>query len=190
MKRSFLVALFVSLLYLPMGCRLISANPKTAFLGDSITEGWSYPQANYGVFGNTTAQMLARFSSEIPGHHYKYVAILGGTNDTLLGIPPSVTIGNLEKLGDNVIAAKATPILCEIPPIFHSFNKDDHTDYSGAVHRLNSQIRDLASRRHWKLVDYYDAIRDHRSYSSDGVHMKRRGYVVMEWTFLHDTGEF
>src|ERR1700678_3493487 len=115
---SFVTFLLLSLL---AGCRLIKADPDAAFLGDSITQGWYYPRANFGVFGNTSAQMLARFPSSIPGHHYKQVVILGGTNDVLLGVDPSVTIRNLAELGRETTQAGAEPVLCEIPPIFHSY---------------------------------------------------------------------
>jgi acyl-CoA thioesterase I len=172
------------LLWLPMGCRLFKADPNTAFLGDSITQGWTYPQANFGVFGNTTAQMLARFPVSIPGHHYTQVVILGGTNDVLLGVDPDVTTRNLAELAADTVQAGAQPVLCEIPPIFHSFVKTDNKDYSEQVRALNERIVRLAAAHKWKLADYYHPMLGHCGYSSDGVHMKRRGYAIMELGYL------
>ncbi len=83
-------SLFVFLACFSTGCKLYKASPDTAFLGDSITQGWAYPSVNLGIFGNTTGQMAARFPSQILGHHYKQVVILGGTNDVLLGIDSAV----------------------------------------------------------------------------------------------------
>ena len=167
------------------GCHLVHAAPDVAFLGDSITEGWSYPTVNYGVHGNTTAQMLDRFNGVIPGHGYHTVVLLGGTNDVLLGIDPDITVQNLEKLAEETTDQRAEPILCEIPPIFHSFDPKVTKDFGPQVVDLNSRIVKLAAAHHWKLVDYYTPIVGHPSDSSDGVHMKRSGYLAMERALLH-----
>jgi acyl-CoA thioesterase-1 len=166
------------------GFHLISADPHIAFLGDSITQGWHYPRANFGIHGNTTAQMLARFPKVIPGRDYREVVILGGTNDVLLNIDSDQTIRNLEALGEDTLDQHAEPILCEIPPIFHSYNPDDTRNYMPAVVALNSRIASLAQAHHWKLVDYYTPLENKPTYSADGVHMKRRGYLVMEAALL------
>jgi acyl-CoA thioesterase I len=166
------------------GCRLVHSGPRVAFLGDSITEGWSYPTVNYGKHGDTTAQMLTRFPRLIPGHGYATVVILGGTNDVLLKIDPNTTIANLEQLAQLTVQEHAEPILCEIPPIFHSFVLTDTRDYGPQVVDLNRRIAALAAAHHWKLTDYFTPLANHPRYSSDGVHMKRRGYLVMEEALL------
>jgi len=191
MRRTYKLPLFLGLLAVGVLCfaalyRLYKAPHDVAFLGDSLTQGWTYPQANFGIFGNTTAQMAVRFETQIAGHPYKRVVVLGGTNDVLLGINPSETIHNLEGIGEKAEREGAQPVLCEIPPIFHSFNLADKTDYSNKVRSLNQQIANLAAEHRWKLIDYYDPILGHPDYSSDGVHMKHRGYAVMEWTFLRE----
>jgi lysophospholipase L1-like esterase len=167
------------------GCRLLHAGGNVAFLGDSITESWRYPVVDFGMRGNTTSQMLDRFERLIPGHGYNAVVILGGTNDVLLGVNPRTTIQNLEEIGERTAEQHAEPILCEIPPIFHNYNHADKKDYTPQVLDLNSRIIQLAAAHHWRLVDYYAPLANHPSYSSDGVHMKRRGYLVMEWALLH-----
>lgn len=185
-RRALYLLLVLFLLCLYFGDHFIKASADTAFLGDSLTEGWIYPRVNLGVYGNTTAQMLARFPTQIPGHHFKGVVILGGTNDVLLRIDPSVTIHNLEEIGIHTLQAGAQPVLCEIPPIFHSLDPRDNTDYSYEVRLLNRQIIQLAAAHKWKLIDYYDPLLSHPGFSSDGVHMKRLGYIVMEWTYLKE----
>lgn len=166
------------------GCRVFKADPQVAFLGDSITQGWAYPVANFGLFGNTTLQMLQRDSVVVSEHHYAKVVILGGTNDVLLGIEPRITVTNLEKIALAVQRSRAEPVLCEIPPIFHGLNVKDTKDYSDDVRQLNRQIAQLAAEHRWRLVDYYDPLRRHPEASSDGVHLKRRGYLLMEIALL------
>lgn len=166
------------------GCQVFKGDKRVAFLGDSITQGWAYPAANFGIFGNTTQQMLERDAAVLAGHGYVKVIVLGGTNDLLLGIEPEITVSNLEKIALAVQRSGAEPVLCQIPPIFHSLKVNDTKDYSNDVRRLNGQIARLAAERRWRLVDYYDPLRYHPNVSSDGVHMKRRGYLLMEIALL------
>ena len=83
-RRALFLLLVLFLLCLPIAYHLIKASANTAFLGDSLTEEWVYPRVNLGIYGNTTAQMFARFPAQIQGHHYRRVVILGGTNDLSL----------------------------------------------------------------------------------------------------------
>jgi hypothetical protein len=43
---------------------MFKGDEQVVFLGDSINEGWSYTTKNFGLFGNTTGQMLERSSSK------------------------------------------------------------------------------------------------------------------------------
>ena len=166
------------------GCRLNHAAAHVAFIGDSLTEGWRYPTANYGVHGNTTAKMLARFEPAIAGREYTVVVILGGTNDVLFDVDPAQTIHNLEQMAQRATQLHAEPILCEIPPIFHSYRRGDTRDFSSRVNNLNRAIVQLAASHHYKLVDYYTPLASHPNYFSDGVHPNRRGYLKMEAALL------
>jgi lysophospholipase L1-like esterase len=179
-----LLFVFLCALGLLTGCGLVKSSPNIAFLGDSITQQWDYPTNNFGIFGNTTEQMLARLPPILTSRHYKEVVILGGTNDVLLQISPAETLHNLEAIANQAVASGAQPVLCEIPPIFHSFNPNDKRDYSRAVRNLNEQIVQLAARHRWGLLDYYDPMIGRPGFSSDGVHLKRRGYAVMDLVFL------
>jgi acyl-CoA thioesterase-1 len=161
------------------GCRILKANPHIAFLGDSLVEAWWYPTANLGHHGDTTARLLARFPQVIPDRGYTTVVILGGSNDVQQGIDPAIVMHNLQQLAELAVQQHAEPILCEIPPIFHSWVSGDHTDYKPQVVELNRRIAQLAAEHHWKLVDFYTPLVDHPNYSVDGVHMNRSGYLVM-----------
>lgn len=155
--------------------------PRTdAFMGDSLTWWWRYPRVNYGVRGETTEQMLARFQSQIPGHGYRRVYILGGTNDVLLNVDPYTTINNLNVMAQLAQDDGAEPILAEIPPIYAQ-----NGTLQPQVQQLNHLILTLAEIRHLKLVDYYDALNGHPEGYSDGIHMKRRNYLRMEWALWH-----
>lgn len=155
------------------------ASEGVAFMGDSLTEGWAFPRTNFGVHGQTTGEMLGRFAGQVGGHGYRTVVILGGTNDTLLGLDARVTLGNLGAMVDLARSEGVEPVLGEILPIYKEGGK-----YQEAVSRLDAGIVGLGKAKGVKVVDYYGALRGHPEAYSDGVHLKRRGYLRMEWALL------
>lgn len=179
------MCLLMGVAVLVSGCGSMKANEHDAFMGDSITQGWTLPRVNLGIHGQTTAQMLDRFAQQIPNHGYTTVFILGGTNDVLLHVDPQTTIRNLEGMIDIAEAAKLEPVLAEIPPIYR-----DNGAYSPAVDTLNQQIVQLAESHHLKLVNYYGALVGHPGFESDGIHMKRRGYWMMDIALMRTKSPF
>jgi lysophospholipase L1-like esterase len=159
------------------GCGSIpQANSNIAFMGDSITAFWWLPRTNLGIPGNTTAQMLARFPEQVPGHSYRAVLILGGTNDIRTGVlstPQTVAkvIGNLEQMAQLAEQGNAEVVLCAIPPI---------RGETARVLELNAAIQSLASEHSYKYVDFYTPMADHPEYFRDGLHPNVQGYFVMQ----------
>jgi lysophospholipase L1-like esterase len=175
-----LLKLAVALIVLGLLAPILNhASPRVAFMGDSITQGWTFPRANFGIFGQTTAQMLARFPNQVPHRNFRTVVILGGTNDTLLGIDPAITVANLSRMIDMARAAGVEPVLAEIPPIYKENGR-----FLPAVQQLDRRIVALAAAKRVRLADYYDALLNHPSCFSDGTHLKRRGYLRMEVALL------
>ncbi len=154
-------------------------------MGDSLTEGWAFPRANFGVHGQTTAQMLERFPAQVTGRGFSRVVILGGTNDTLLGMDQAATLANLKRMVAMARQAGVEPVLAEIPPIYTGGGA-----HLAAVVRLNAGISRLAQDQGVKLVDYYDPLTGQPQDFSDGTHLKRRGYARMEWALLQTTNPF
>ena len=165
--------------------QLNHASARVAFMGDSLTWGWSFPRANLGIRGQTTGQMLERFPRQISAAKYREVVILGGTNDTLLQLDPALTLSNLGRMVDLASAAGVRPVLGEIPPIYRQNGR-----YLGAVDALDAGILRLAAERHVAVVDYASALRGHPGAYSDGVHLKRRGYLRMEWALVRAENSF
>jgi lysophospholipase L1-like esterase len=155
------------------------ANPNIAFMGDSITNRWSLPTTNFGIYGNTTAQMRARFAGDVLGRGYKAVVILGGTNDLLHIVEPTNQVIaqaaiNLQAMAAAAEAENIQVVLCEIPPID---NINDH------VESLNQAIVALAEAHKYLVVDYYTPMAGHPEYFLDGVHPNDEGYAVMKAAF-------
>ena len=159
------------------------ASPRVAFVGDSLTQGWKLPRVNYGIYGQTTEQMAERLPGELAGH--RVLVLLGGTNDTLLGVDKAVTLGNLGRMVEMARGVGVEPVLCEIPPIYREAGR-----YEEAVEGLDAGIVALGAAKGVKVVDYYGALKGHPWAYSDGVHLKTRGYLRMEWALLRQVWVF
>jgi acyl-CoA thioesterase I len=150
-----------------------SLNNTSVFMGDSITQGWPLPDHNEGIYGQTTAQMLARFNTDVIGHGYKRVVILGGTNDVNI---PQVNISdvtvNLDAMATMAEASGIEVVLCRLPPIGLSDNE--------RLTSVNQEITSLAQSRGLPLVDYFTPLSGHPEFFKDGVHPNALGYAVME----------
>jgi lysophospholipase L1-like esterase len=183
-RRAFVVLILLVLLLVWPLHRFAHADASVAFLGDSITQKWQYPVANFGIYGQTTAEMLRREPAILDRHAYRTVVILGGTNDILLHVSDAETLRNLEAMASMASTHGLQPVLCEVPPIFHSFDLANKENYLPRVIRLNREIVGLAAQHGWLLVDYYTPLAGHPSLLSDGVHMKRSAYLLMEVALL------
>jgi lysophospholipase L1-like esterase len=161
------------------GCGEIQqANANIAFMGDSITALWWLPKTNFGISGNTTTDMKMRFRHDVVGHGYKYVVILGGTNDMRklqYTVDEEVTtaIANLDLMRGWAEADGLEVVLCTIPPI-----RGQNT----RVEPLNAAIEAYAHEHQLKLVKYFDAMNNHPEYFRDGEHPNDHGYIIMQHT--------
>lgn len=151
-----------------------SAPLDNAFMGDSITSSWALPGANLGVPGNVTAQMLARFPSEVPDHGFRVFILLGGTNDLRYhrGIPGA--IANITTMAKSAKDAGMVVVLSELPPDY----EDPPLLFPEAM-ELNGMIKALAQQQGYLLVDYWDPMIGHPEYFRDKLHPNALGYAVM-----------
>jgi lysophospholipase L1-like esterase len=154
------------------------SNANIAFMGDSITRYWTLPTTNLGVVGNATANMLARFPSEVLGHGYKAVVILGGTNDIrfvdyTVNEEVDKAASNLKAMAADAQKAGILVVLCNIPPIQVPYLNE-------RVPPLNAAITKLAKENNYRLVDYYTPMVGHPEYFEDTLHPNAEGYAVMQ----------
>jgi lysophospholipase L1-like esterase len=152
-----------------------SINRTTVFMGDSITAYWNLPYHNAGISSQTTDQMLDRFASDVLGHDYKRVVILGGTNDVRLdSFVASDVIESLSEMTAIAQSAGIEAILCTIPPNFSDARSEER------VVDLNQLIVALAAAKGLLLVDYFSVLAGRPDYFVDGIHPNEFGYAVME----------
>lgn len=172
-----------------------SGATPVAALGDSITHGggavsvppgyllydWEtyspVPVKNLGYSGNTTAEMLARFESDVLPWQPRVLVIMGGVNDFRLGVQGWETVANLEAMkakcaayGIIPVFVTATPINpeymthriagIEVPP----YDWQEHMKYINGWVLSQQYSLDVASA----LQDGSGCLR--RDYTTDGLH--------------------
>jgi lysophospholipase L1-like esterase len=155
-----------------------------AFMGDSITHRWDLtqydpnPTVNFGVDGDSTAQMLARFDAVIaiaPG----VVVILGGINDGATSNTDSI-----KAMAAQATAAGIRVILCSVLPF--SFQGQDLDQ--AHIASLNQELIDLAQANGYLYADYFDVMinpdgSQNQSLFVDGLHPNAAGYAKM-WAVI------
>lgn len=112
----------------------VTAPVVIAALGDSITHGganfipasqlscqWEtycqYLIKNIGRSGDTTAQMIERFESDVLPFQPKLLIIMGGVNDIRIGLTADEVIGNLKILREKCAANNIEAVFCTITPM-------------------------------------------------------------------------
>jgi lysophospholipase L1-like esterase len=176
------------------------------FLGDSITEFWSfeYPEffehSNYinrGIRGQTTPQLLGRFEQDVLQLKPESVHLLAGTND----IAGNTGLMTLEMTQQNILqmAKQATHagiqvLIGSILPACH-YSWSPKIKPSELIRELNHWVLATALQNNWKYIDYYSAMVDELGcmnplYSEDGVHPNRNGYQCMVDIFNLATRQF
>lgn len=185
----------------PALCRYRAANtalkdkPDVVFMGDSITDRWidgdpaffeKAKAVDRGISGQTSSQMLVRFSDDVIDLHPHVVHILAGTND-IAGNSGPMTIqdykNNIMAMVDLARAHRIRVVLGAIPPSAAFWWAPD-IQPTQMIPQLNIWLKSYAAAQRLPFVDYYTALAASDGslstrYSNDGVHPNRDGYAVM-----------
>jgi lysophospholipase L1-like esterase len=172
---------------------------KCVFLGDSLTKwqdaGYSQRVSlanlaailsnqrlryarNAGIGGDTTAQMLARFDSDVTPYAPNVVHLLGGTNDTASTVADTLT--NLASIVGKIRSIGAVPVIGTPPP-----KSAASTAERTRLAALAAGIKRYAENQGIPLVDYRRALVDPATggyltaYYNDGTHPNDAGFTLM-----------
>lgn len=172
---------------------LTPGQKRAVFMGDSITEGWSFPEffagkpyVNRGISGQTTPQMLIRFRPDVIALKPSLVIIMAGINDIAGNTGPStleMIAGNIFSMAELAKANHIKVILCSVLPAF-DFPWATGLQPAEKVVALNKMIKQYADANGILYLDYYSAMVNEQkglisAYSNDGVHPNKAGYEVM-----------
>tara|TARA_B100000767_G_scaffold275691_1_gene314375 strand:+ start:5870 stop:6613 length:744 start_codon:yes stop_codon:yes gene_type:complete len=169
--------------------------PDVVFIGDSITEGWSYyfsdffgdnNYVNRGISGQTTEQMLLRFRQDVIDLNPKSTVILAGINDIaqntkFYGV--KVSAGNIFSMVELAQSHGIKPIICSVLPA-DRFEWNPSVLPADLVREMNQLLRSYAEENEITYLDYYAAMNNNKGglrseLTNDGVHVTKEGYSLM-----------
>lgn len=173
-----------------------SSWPEVVFMGNSITQGWTqanpvfFTSNNYagrGIGGQTTPQMLIRFTPDVLDLNPKAVVILAGTND----IAGNTGFSSLKMITDNIKAMAQLAmqnniqvILCSILPVY-DYPWRPGLEPVSKIAEINSWLENFAAENDLIYLDFFSHMANSeqgmkKEYSEDGVHPNKKGYNIME----------
>lgn len=182
-----------------------AAYPRVVLMGNSITEMWpvrnphlftSNPDiVGRGISGQTSYQMLLRFSNDVIALHPKIAVISAGTNDIAENTgkyDEERTMANIKAMVDLARANGIKPVLACVLPAGGFKWRPDIKDAMEKIQSLNGRIKEYAVANGIYFVDYYTPMvnSDHTAMNpafaidSPGVHPNSDGYDIMEIMLL------
>ena len=169
--------------------------PEVVFMGNSITELWAiyhpefFSSNNYcgrGISGQTSAQMLVRFTADVVNLHPKAVVIMAGTNDVAHNeywVEPERVVENIVAMCDLALAHDIVPIISSIPPCSEFVWRKEIENVGQTIVEINRVLKTYAEENGLVYVDYHSALADEnlgfpKTLSEDGCHPDT--YFTME----------
>ena len=165
-------------------------------MGDSITEEWGrlspdfFQPAHYinrGIGGQTTPQMLLRFKQDVINLNPMVVFILAGTNDIAGNTGPA----NKEMITNNIFSMAELSMRYDINVVLSSILPVDKYPWANNIKevpdtilKINRKIKSFSQKNSIAYIDYYSSMVGEnyglkKEYTTDGVHLNKRGYEVM-----------
>ena len=171
--------------------------PEVVFMGNSITEYWAYyhpkffDEHNYcgrGIGGQTSAQMLMRFTADVINLHPKAVVIMAGTNDVAHNtywMEPNKVVDNIVAMCQLARANGIVPIISSIPPCNFFMWNPEIKNAGETIIEINKSLMAYAEVNGIVYVDYHTVLTDDQNgfpkkLSDDGCHPNPDTYFIME----------
>ena len=171
--------------------------PKVVFMGNSITENWAYYHPNFfsdnnfcgrGISGQTSSQMLVRFTADVVELHPKAVVIMAGTNDVAHNdyyVEPEKVVENIIAMCNLAKANGIVPIISSIPPCSEFPWRKEILNPGQTIVNINKSLKEYADKNGIVYVDYHAALADEnlglpKTLSGDGCHPNPDTYFTME----------
>ena len=180
--------------------------PEVVFMGNSITENWAYYHPEFfrdhnycgrGIGGQTSAQMLMRFTADVIDLHPKAVVIMAGTNDVAHNtywVEPGKVVDNIVAMCALARANGIVPIISSIPPCAKFAWNPKIKNAAQTIVDINKRLRTYAEANGIVYVNYHTALADKnnafpQASSDDGCHPNPDTYFMMEELVLNAINE-
>ncbi len=171
--------------------------PEVVFMGNSITDNWAYFHPDFfnsnnfcgrGISGQTSSQMLVRFTDDVIALHPKAVVIMAGTNDVAHNeywVSPERVVDNIIAMCNIAQANGIVPIISSIPPCSEFPWRKEINNPGLTIVDINKSLKAFADANEIVYVDYHSALTDEKlglpkTLSNDGCHPLPDTYFTME----------
>lgn len=188
-------------------------NRNFVFIGDSLTFGYGVNKSktwigfykkfciekgkdfniiNKGINGNTTTDMLNRFTEDVTSLNPCTIFIMGGTNDLLSNRSINSIIDNIELMIQESLTFTDS-IIIGIPPriikedAYRLFMPSLTYDYcEKSLPKLRDLLIKLCNKYKLKYIDFYDLTSsiNHNEYYIDGIHFNENGHKLLFNKFI------
>jgi len=171
---------------------------RVVFMGDSITQNWARPEhggtffptngfIGRGISGQTTSQMLLRFTPDVLALRPRAVHILAGTNDVAENggtYDPGLTQDNLTAMASLANSAGMKVFIGSVPPARDVYWRKSVGDPTERILALNAWIAGFCRSQGHGYIDYWPVLADANKglkaeLGLDPVHPNRAGYLAM-----------
>ena len=171
--------------------------PEVVFMGNSITDNWAYFHPDFfnsnnfcgrGISGQTSSQMLVRFTDDVIALHPKAVVIMAGTNDVAHNeywVSPERVVDNIIAMCNIAQSNGIMPIISSIPPCSEFPWRKEINNPGQTIVEINKSLKAFADANGIVYVDYHSAFTDEKlglpkTLSNDGCHPLPDTYFTME----------
>ena len=171
--------------------------PEVVFIGNSITDNWAYFHPDFfnsnnfcgrGISGQTSSQMLVRFTDDVIALHPKAVVIMAGTNDVAHNeywVAPERVVDNIIAMCNIAQSNDIVPIISSIPPCSEFPWRKEINNPGQTIVDINKNLKAFADANGIVYVDYHSALTDEKlglpkTLSNDGCHPLPDTYFTME----------
>ena len=179
--------------------------PEVVFMGNSITDNWAYFHPDFfsshnfcgrGIGGQTSAQMLVRFTADVIDLQPKAVVIMAGTNDVAHNeywVSPERVVDNIVAMCNQAQANGIVPIISSIPPCSEFPWRKEIENPGQTIVDINKSLKAYADANGIIYLDYHSALTDEnlglpKTLSEDGCHPNPDTYFIMENLVLEAIG--
>lgn len=185
------------------------------FIGDSLTFGYGVPKSkcwveifknsslskdmnlniiNKGINGNTTTDMLNRFTEDVTMLSPKKIFIMGGTNDLLSNRPINLIIDNIELMLKEALTI-TSDVFLGVPPrvikedAYRLFMPSLTYDYcENKLPELSKELIKLCKKYKANYIDFYNLTLeiDSSEIFLDGIHFTEEGHKFLLQSFIEN----
>lgn len=169
---------------------------QAIFIGDSITKAWNeisptfFNKSNFiskGVNGETTVEILKRFTTDVIDQKPKLVVILAGINDLAGNSGPITNLmiqANFAIMAELASKHSIEVMFCSILPA-NSIPWRIQINPSFRIKEINRWLTSYCELNNYVFVDFYSSMVDENdgldiTFTKDGVHTNKEGYKLME----------